>query len=183
MASHVKEILIGLLLMTLSYTAVAEVVTLSVFTDGSWKSLDFEHEGWTFENYDDSWWSPPGEWPSYSTPLDPAKFIWYPGEIHPEIVYFRDTFEIDGTNILNGKLFTSTYGEGGTIYLFINGYSLPKIVSGNNRNPTELDITSYLKPGKNVIAAQVKVLAGDYHIWNLLSTIRYDKSTPGGPIN
>jgi hypothetical protein len=183
MTSQVNIILIGFLLMALSYNAMAEVTTLSIVTDSSWKSLDFDNDGWTSENYDDTWWQTARE-DNYWATIEPGKMIWYPGTVRnkPDIAYFRNGFDIDGTEILNGKMYVGTEGDG-TIYLFINGNSIEKITDANNLNPAEIDITSYLKPGKNVIAAKIDVLPGNTHLWALTGTIRYDKLAPGQPIN
>ncbi len=122
--------------MAFSHAAIAEVDTLSIVTDPSWKSLDFENEGWNSENYDDTWWTPAidADWAS----IDPATMIWYPGPVKQEIVYFRNVFEIDGTGILNGKLFTTTHSGGGILYLFVNGNPIPKIMCEGIYNPTDI---------------------------------------------
>jgi hypothetical protein len=182
MKNNANKILIGFLLTAFSYNVLAEVTTLSIVTDTSWKSLDFENEGWTSENYDDSWWTSviDADWAS----IESAEMIWYPGgKIKPEIVYYRNVFEIDGTDILNGKLFTTTHSSGGIVYLFINSNPIPKIMCEGIYDPAEIDITSYLKPGKNIIAAKVEVPPENAHAWALICTTRYNKLAPGQPIN
>ena len=181
MKNKVNKILIGFLLMAFSYTALAEVTTLSIATDTSWKSLDFENAGWTSENYDDSWWTPAEE-RDYCT-IEPGKMIWYSSTVKPKIAYFRNVFEIDGTEILNGKLYTGM-AAGGIIYLFVNDNPIEKITDTDCHNPSGIDITSYLKPGKNTIAAKVDASAPYNTLaWALIGTIRYNKLTPGQPIN
>jgi len=183
MKIHANKILIGFLLMAVFHSAMAEVTTLSIVTDSTWKSLDFDNDGWASENYDDTWWQAAREDNSWAT-IEPGKMIWYPGTVRgkPDIAYFRNVFDIDGIEILNGKMYVGTEGDG-TIYLFINGNSIEKITEANNLYPAEIDITSYLKPGKNVIAAKVDILPGNTHLWALTGTIRYNKVASGQPIN
>jgi hypothetical protein len=166
----VKCILIACILGSLCHPVCGEVKTLSITTDKTWKSLDLENDGWNSPLYDDSWWEPAVEQNLNS--LKFSKMIWYPGNIKPNIAYFRNSFSINGTRILNGKLSISTYGDG-TIYLYINNNIIDKITT-QLEDPAIIDITSYLKPGINLIAA--KVDATNYHGWALVSTIKYDNS-------
>ena len=186
MKSQLNIILIGFLLMASSYTAMAEITTSSIVTDTSWKTLDFKSDGWTSENYDDSWWESAREDNGW-TSINPGKLIWYPGIVKnkPDTAYFRNAFEIDGTEILNGHLYVGMLGGAGTVYLFINGDSLEKVTNSGVSNPTEFDITPYIKPGKNIIAAKVEMSPdNEYrHLWVLTGTIRYNKIIPGQPIN
>lgn len=172
-----KFSLIISLFIVFSYSAAGEVTTLSIITDNTWKSLDFENNGWTSNDYDDSWWESAVErnWNSIET----SKMIWYPGEIRPNPTYFRTTFVIDGTEILNGKL--NVDPNGGNIYLYINDVPIDKITAPHS-NPALIDITSYLKPGKNVIAAKVDISGESDRGWALVGTIRYDKSASGQPV-
>jgi hypothetical protein len=171
----INNISIVCILIVLSYPVAGEITTLSIATDSSWKSLDFENNGWTSNSYDDSWWKSAEE---KDGGLESGKGIWYPEEVAPDVVYFRNAFEIDGTEILNGMLHIKTY-RGGIVYLYINDNPLDKITV--SYNPIGIDITSYLKPGKNVIAAKVDT-SGNYPSWALIGTIRYDKSASGQPI-
>ena len=110
MKNKVNRLLIGFFLVVFSNTALGDVTTLSIATDTSWKSLDFENEGWTSESYDDSWWTPVEE-RDYCT-IDPGKMIWYSSAVKPNIAYFRNVFELDGTKILNGKLYAAMASGG-----------------------------------------------------------------------
>lgn len=178
-----KKILILCLLAVLSYPVASEVTTLTIATDNTWKSLDFENDGWTSNGYDDSWWESAYERRSYG--IESSKSIWYPGKISQNPVYFRSTFNIDGVEILNGKVSTAiddgTYGESGTIYLYINDNPLDKITT--NDKAAIIDITPYIKPGKNVIAAKVDMKKGDGRSWTLFGTIRYNRTASGQPFN
>ncbi len=165
------------LFVVLSHSGAGEITTLSIITDNTWKSLDFENDGWTSNDYDDSWWESAVDrnWNSYES----SRMIWYPGEIRANPAYFRTTFVIDGIEILNGKL--NVDPNGGSVYLYINDLSLDKITSPDG-NPALIDITSYLKPGKNVIAAKVDISDSRDRGWALFGTIRYDKSASGQPV-
>jgi hypothetical protein len=169
-----NSILIVSVSMVLLHPVAGEVTTLSIATDSSWKCLDFENAGWTSNNYDDSWWESAD---TRDGGLESGQGIWYPGDVAPAVAYFRNAFEIGGSEILNGKLHVRTYG-GGTVYLYINDNPLDKMTVSST--PVDIDITSYLKPGKNVIAAKVDVTGG--RSWALIGTIRYDKSASGQPI-
>jgi len=176
--SLTNNIFFILILVVLSYSVypvAGEVTTLSIATDNTWKTLDFENDGWTSNNYDDSWWKSAEE---STWSIESGKGIWYPGELAPKVAYFRNTFEIGGTQILNGKLHVKTYNSDGVAYLYINDNPIEKI--NYETGADGIDITSYLKPGKNVIAA--KVSAPGYSSWALVGTIRYDKSASGQPI-
>jgi hypothetical protein len=173
--NQIKSILAFCILIILCHPVTGEVTTLSIATDSSWKSLDFEHEGWTSNDYDDSWWESAEQ---KDGGLESGQGIWYPGSVAPNVAYFRNGFGIDGTEILNGQLHVRTY-NGGTIYLYINDNPLDKITV--SYDPVAVDITSYLKPGKNVIAAKVDT-SGSGRSWALIGTIRYDKSASGQPI-
>lgn len=180
----VKCILTFCLLIVFFDPVAGEVTTSSVATDNTWKSLDFENDGWTSFDYDDSWWESAYERRSWDG-VESGKSIWYPGEIDQNPVYFRSTFNIDGVKILNGKAYVDisdgTYDVDGIIYLYINDNSLDKIVSQGDT--AAIDITPYIKPGKNVIAAKVDIPDPGYgRSWAFFSTIRYDKTASGQPI-
>jgi hypothetical protein len=169
--------LIICLFIVFFHSAAGEVTTLTVITDNGWKCLDFENDGWTSNYYDDSWWesAEEGKWNS----IESSKLIRYPGELGANPSYFRDTFSIDGAEILNGKFYVGSY-YGGDIYIYINDNPLDKITAGTG-DPAIIDITSYLQPGKNVIAAKVD-LSDSFRYWALVGKIRYDKSTSGQPV-
>lgn len=165
-----KITLIACILVAFSYPVVGEVTKLTINTDPSWKSINFEQQGWTSEDYDDSWWESV-QMGSYG--IEGDNEIWYPGdEIIPKIVYFRKNFEIDGGEILIGELFTGLYSTGGNIELYVNDQHVGEITSTYD-DPERLDVTSLLKPGKNVIAAKVSI--GPKWGWALIGTIRYSR--------
>jgi len=130
-------ILTAAILIFLFHPVAGEVTTLSIATDSSWKCLDFENNGWTSNNYDDSWWESAYE---RRGGVESSRSIWYPGGISQNPVYFRSIFNIDGVKILNGKAYAAvsdgTYGPKGTIYLYINDrgflftYSQEVVVKG-----------------------------------------------------
>lgn len=130
--------------------AMCEFETLNLGTDVYWKTLDFEDNNWTSENYDDSSWEDvevKGSYPDYNAP-----FVWYPGgQWVKESAYFRRAFNVPGEP-LNAEIKAKTNGEG-EITLYVNNVSLGemKIVY----DPVVIDIKPYLKSGRNIIAAKV----------------------------
>jgi len=169
-----KGILIACLMIALSYPVVGEVTKLTINTDSTWKCINFYQQGWTSEDYDESWWEP-AQTTSYG--IDGKNEIWYPGKnLIPKTAYFRKAFEIDGSDILIGELFCGLFSDGGNIELYVNDESLGEITSTYS-SPQHIDITSRLRPGKNVIAAKVSLNpTKDWFGWALTGTIRYDKS-------
>jgi hypothetical protein len=173
-------ILLIFLTVALSSTAVCEVAKMTINTDSTWKSIDFEQEGWTTEGYDDSWWEAVQVYDD--NPIDQASEIWYPAteQTMTHTAYFRNSYEIEGTEILSGKLHVGSndHGDPAMIEIYINNNPLEKITSGSNR-PAEMDITSYLKPGMNLIVA--KVTAPRYVGWAMTGLVRYNKVSATSP--
>ncbi len=172
----IDGILIIFLAAVLSTPAFCEVTKLSMNTDSSWKCIDFEQEGWSAEEYDDSWWEPVQVYDGHQ--IDQAVQIWYPAnsKTMPHTAYFRKIYEIDGSEILSAKIYVGSddYHHPATVELFINNNPLEKITS-NYDGPAEFDITSYLKPGKNILAA--KVVAPGGIAWAMSGLVRYNKIT------
>jgi len=176
-------VLITFLTVALSSTVTGEVAKLTINTDLSWKSIDFEQDGWTTEGYDDSWWEAVQVYDN--NPIDQASEVWYPAteQTMPHTAYFRNIYEIEGTEILSGKLHVGSTDDSypSTVEIYINNNPLEKIAASYS-GPSEVDITSYLKPGKNLIAA--KVTAPRYVGWAMTGLVRYDKvsaTSPGTP--
>jgi hypothetical protein len=165
-----KGILIAFLLVAFSYPVVGEVTKLTLNTDSSWKCINFEQQGWTSEDYDDSWWESAKT--GRSNQIEGSWNIGYPTEIVPKIVYYRKSFEIDGSDILIGELYTGLFEDGGNIELYVNDQHVGDVTSKTS-NPEKLDVTSFLRSGTNVIAAKVSI--GDTWGWALSGTIRYMK--------
>ena len=162
-------VLIASLLIAFSYPVVGEVTKLTIDSDSTWKCINFEQPGWTSEDYDDSWWEPAAQGSQW---IETGRTIWYPGDIQPKTVYFRKSFEIDGSDILIGQLFTGLIHSGGNIELYVNDQRVGDTTSTYD-DPQEFDVTPLLKPGMNVIAAKVSVESSS---WALTGTIRYTKS-------
>jgi hypothetical protein len=171
-----KGFLIACLMMTLLYPVVGEVQKLNFGTDSSWKVIDFENDGWTSEDYDDSWWEPALERSTSSNNWFGGKLvnrcIWYPGELTENTQYFRGSFDIPGSDIVYG-IFDVGLRAKGTIELYLNDNSIGT-VKANRDNPERLYIASYLHPGKNVIAAKVTIPKGSYFGWALDGLVRYN---------
>jgi hypothetical protein len=176
----ISGILFIFLTAALSSTAVGEIAKMTINTDSTWKSIDFEQEGWTTESYDDSWWEAVQVYDG--NPIDQASEIWYPAnkQTMPHIAYFRNSYEIEGTNILSGKIYVGSndWSYPATVELYINNNPIEKIVR-NYGSPSEVDVTSLLKPGKNVIAAKVTA-TGDV-AWAMTGLVRYDKVSATSP--
>lgn len=163
-----KSTLIACLIIAFLYPVAGEVVKLPIMTDSSWKALDIDQPGWTTESYDDSWWE---DVVTGNTEIENAKEIWYPGSIKPDTAYFRTSFDINSDSFISGKLYVGVYSGEGSIDLYLNDNKLGRI-SNKEREPAEIDILPYLKPGKNTISAKVD---SKYHWWALSGLIRYNK--------
>lgn len=159
------------LILALSGVVVGDVQKKEFSTDKSWKTIDFEHDGWNSLNYDDSWWESAisRNWGDGNLDCD---MIWYPGEWVETTAYFRSTFDIIGTNIVYGTLDTGVNSDG-SIELYLNNMSIGTVKS-NKYNPTRIDITSYLQPGTNVISAKVIMPKGGDLGWGLNGIVRYE---------
>jgi hypothetical protein len=177
----IDGILIIFLAIVLSSSAICEVTKLSINTDSSWKCIDFEQDGWNAEDYDDSWWEAVQVYDGHQ--IDQAVQIWYPANAQtmPHTAYFRKIYEIDGSDILSAKIYVGSNDDynHATVDLFINNNPLEKITA-NYYGPAEVDITPYLKPGKNILAA--KVVATDSIAWAMSGLVRYNKITATSPI-
>ncbi|HAX94872.1 MAG TPA: hypothetical protein DCY25_13240 [Bacteroidales bacterium] len=167
-----KGILIACLLVASSCPVMGEVTKLTINSDSSWKCINFENEGWTSEDYDDSWWESAKT--GNENVIEESWNIGYPTKIVPKIVFYRKSFEIDGSDILNGVLYTGLYDDGGNIELYVNDQRVGD-VTARTYESEQIDITSFLHPGTNVFAAKVSIV--DHWGWALTSAIRYDKET------
>ena len=180
----VLSVLIALIIIiSFSYPAVGGVSTISIVTDSSWKCLDAEVDGWTSAGFDDSWWDDTEEL-FYVEGFGNAKAIWYPGSPMPSTAYFRKTIDIDGGEVISGRINIAVYryaiyGDE-YVYIFVNANYVGRVSPGHYPyGEKEFDIAPYLKPGKNVIAVKADIGAyrdffGEVRSWwALTSTIRY----------
>ena len=162
------------------------VQTISIVTDSSWKSMDSEVEGWTSVNFDDSWWEDVEE-ANHEEAGVAWTAIFYPKTPKPHTSYFRKNFEIEGTEIISGRIYPVCYaynsGPDNYIYIYVNDNYIGLvrgewgwIYSGQIK---EFNIAPYLNPGKNVIAikADFNGTPGEDYWWALTGTIRYS-TTP-----
>ncbi|VVB69493.1 Uncharacterised protein [uncultured archaeon] len=152
--------------------AIGEVEKMNFGTDASWKVIDFENQGWTSEDYDDSWWEP-ALVRGWSTGNLDGSIIWYPGKVTESTEYFRGTLEIQGADIIYGTL-DAGVNDKGAIELYLNNNSIGTVKTDKSV-PTRINITSYLKPGKNVIAAKVTVPSDSGWGWGLSGIVRYNR--------
>jgi beta-galactosidase len=95
---------------------------------------------------------------------------------------YRHTFDLPG-DWSGRRIFITFDGVDSAFFLWINGEKVGYSV--NSRCPAELDITKYVKPGKNTLAAEVyRYCAGSYledqDMWRLSGIFRnvYLWSTP-----
>ena len=144
---------IALIIISFPLALGEEVERLDFGTDAFWKTINFEDSKWTAENYDDSWWE--------DAVLQPALIlrwnyphIWYPSEFAKGVAYFRKNINIPGNVIVNGEIKTATVGRG-EIELYINNISVSRIKIYEQSSPFTVDITPFVKPGRNVIAMKV----------------------------
>ena len=166
-----ESILFVFLLIAFSYPATGEVVKISVDTNSSWKCLDAEDPGWTNVDYDDSWWEPVMVLQSYMGQIANSWSIWYPGKVNPKAVYFRKDFVLENLDIISAKLYFGVeYNSYGHTDLYVNNQFIGKF-NNTYDDPSEVNITSYLKTGKNVIAA--KVVVQQSYQWALSGIVRY----------
>lgn len=173
MKTLLKCVLAVYLIIGLSNLAFCEVVEKSLDTNNSWKCLDVEDRGWTQANYNDSWWESAAIKPMPG--IAKSSSIWYPS-VSPGTVYFRKTFEIDNLSIISANLyFGVAEGSNGTVDLYVNGQYIGRFFNTTN-NPNMFNITSFLRVGKNAIAARVGEQEQFY--WSLSGLIRYRLSEP-----
>jgi len=159
-----------------------EMEVISIDTNSSWKSFDAEIEGWTSLAFDDSYWSPSEE----LFPIEDfgnASMIWYPKEEglpSPKIVWFRKIIEIDSDEILLGRVYFKTgyYGYNEKVELFVNNNYTGEIYSLYSHTK-ELDITSYLHSGKNILAIKANLPGGpaENDWWGLTGIVKYRAKT------
>lgn len=165
-----------------AFAQTGEVKTIKLDTDSSWKSLDTEVRGWTSAEFDDSWWLDSWEASTPIAGLSQAKAIWYPDDPEPPIAYFRKTINIDGTEVISGRIALKGYrspswmGDIIEIYAnerFIGKVTMASLYYGDTKN---FDIAPYLTEGKNVIAVKVTFTIRDkkpQDYWGLSGEIRY----------
>jgi len=174
MKDLLKVVLVTSLLVAFSYPVVGEVAKLNFGTDASWKAIDFENDGWTSEDYDDSWWEAVKVQSHFPNGKLENSIIWYPGDVTETTEYFRGSFDIPGSDIIYGILDVGLE-EHGAIELYLNDNPIGT-VKANVDSPERLYIVSYLHPGKNIIAAKVIVPGKGYYDWGwgLDGLVRYN---------
>lgn len=169
-----KIVLIAVLMViSFSYPVVGEASTISFVTDSSWICLDAEVDGWTFVDFDDSYWEnakvlDDTEAVGYTPEGFEGKVIWYPESPMRYTSYFRKNIVIDG-EVISGKILIGDDGNTDW-YVYVNGKFVGK--SGYWSGVSEFDIGSYLKPEKNVIAVRADWNKWGIPYWGLVGTIR-----------
>lgn len=122
-----------------------------IITDDSWKTFESELPNWKAVEFDDSYWSKPVismQRPGLPGMADTkAKWIWFPdrGENIPR--FFRKVFYLKGKKFI-GKARISADDKA---VVFINGQ---KVCDAEYPKSAYCDVSSYLLPGKNILAIQ-----------------------------
>ena len=122
-----------------------------IITDDSWKTFEFEFPNWKAVEFDDSCWSKPvismtrSGLPGMED--SKAKWIWFPDRGANIPRFFRKVFYLKGKNFI-GKARISVDDKA---VVFVNG---EKVCEAGYGKAVYCDISSYLRPGKNVVAVQ-----------------------------
>jgi len=165
-----------------AFAQTAEIKSISIDTDSSWKSLDAEVKGWTSAAFDDSWWPDSCEASTPIPSLSQAKAIWYPLEPEPSIAYFRKTFQIDGAEVVSGRITVmiqhTVLGWRTTMVdIYVNEQFVDSVRHYSNQGSKkwDFDITPYLTVGENAIAVKVKFPENKHPTenWGLSGVVRY----------
>lgn len=180
-----KWLLLASLMIALSNIAIGEIEKMTIETDSSWKCLDVEVDNWNTVYYDDSWWEYAEE--TSATPAIQAGMrIWYPGNPTKTKNFFRYSFNINGDKIISCNTWAgvgASFDGKGSAKLYVNGEyigtvtntiedSSNSIIPGGS-GPVGFDMASVLRPGRNVIAAEVE---SPYREWALSGLLRYETS-------
>jgi beta-galactosidase/beta-glucuronidase len=135
--------------------------------NGEWRFGYFDRpgavpEGFEEEGFDDSAWKPlpvPSNWQMHGYGRPQYTNVNYPYPVDPPRVptdnpvgVYRRTFTLPA-DWKNQRTFITFDGVDSAFYLFINGQ--PAGFSKVSHLPAEFDITKFLRPGENHIAAQV----------------------------
>jgi hypothetical protein len=141
----IKVLLALTIISFLSTNAFAEtnVTDITIYSDSSWKVLDAKVNGWASIDFDDSYWLNAEERDSHQEGYGKARIITYPEKPSSPPFYFRKTFELTGTEIMSSKIFQGCCNH----HLYVNDNYV-------GFNLFDIDITQYLKIGKNVIAVE-----------------------------
>ncbi len=184
--SGIKILLVALVLAGIAGTGAAlslsnsedgKVQTISIVTDSSWKSLDAKVKGWTSIDLDDSYWENAEvlDIELSEKGFEKANVIWYPGYPMPGTSYFRKNITLNG-KVVAGRMVVheNTYIGAYLKNIYVNDNLIRTRAPGHwGSSIQELDITPYLREGKNIIAVE-----GDSRpYWAIIATIRV-ASTP-----
>lgn len=187
MQGLLKWMLLASLVMVSINTAISEVEKMTIETDSSWKCLDTEVDNWNTVYYDDSWWEYAEE-TSASPAIQAGMPIWYPGTPAKEKIYFRYSFNINGDKIISCNTWAgvgANFNGQGSAKLYVNGEfigtventivdSSNSIIPGGS-GPVGFDMAPALRPGRNVIAAEVQ---SPHKEWALSGLLRYETTGP-----
>jgi beta-galactosidase len=145
------------------------------FDVSGWKEIpvpsNWEIQGYGTPFYRNAGYTIRRDWPRVMS--EPPKNYTAYTERNPAGSYRRD-FELPA-KWEGRRIFVTFDGVDSALFLWINGERVGYSV--NSRNPAEFDITRYVKPGRNVIAAEVyKYSAGTYledqDMWRLSGIFR-----------
>ncbi|MBN1236193.1 MAG: hypothetical protein JW999_09120 [Methanotrichaceae archaeon] len=172
-------------MIAFSNTAIGEVEKMTIETDSSWKCLDIEVDNWNTVYYDDSWWEYAEE-TSASPAIQSGMPIWYPGNPTKEKAWFRYSFNINADDIISCNTWAgvgASFDGKGSAKLYVNGEFIgtvtntirdsSKSIMPGGSGPVGFDMASVLRPGRNVIAAEVE---SPFREWALSGLLRYETS-------
>ncbi len=161
----------------------AQVKTITLDTDSSWKSLDVEVRGWTTVGFDDSWWEDAEQMFQLDN-FGRAFAIWHPGSPKPTSAYFRKSLLLEGDEVISGRIYLQVYSYNAGVkhnaYVYINDEYLD-VVGGHWSwrygvgYSKELYITDHLKKGQNTIAIKVEATqpGSRKYYWGLTGQVQY----------
>jgi TolB-like protein len=122
-----------------------------IITDDSWKTFESEFPNWKAAEFDDSYWIKPvismkrSGLPGMED--SKAKWIWFPDGAEDIPRFFRKVFYLKGKTFI-GKVRISADDKA---TVFVNEEEVCEAEYGQ---AAYCDISSYLRPGKNVLAVQ-----------------------------
>jgi beta-galactosidase len=147
----------------------------SDFDDRSWKTIPVP-SNWQVLGYGTPYYRNAGytfqrDWPRVMS--EPPKNFTAYVERNP-VGSYRRTFEVPA-GWSGRRTFLTFDGVDSAFFLWVNGKKVG--YSSNSRNPAEFDVTSYVHPGKNLVAAEVyRYSSGSYFedqdMWRLSGIFR-----------
>lgn len=155
-------------LFNLSHQVYAQEAASWIVSDSSWKYSDTFISTWETKDFDDTAWDTVaapsgGRCGPNNSPDTPSEIInnggsdiWSKNPSEFQTAYFRKTFTLD--TFQKVEVIRGGFDDDGELY--VNGTKVYNDSSGTATAFGPIDITQYLKQGKNVISARVTDTAG-----------------------